>query len=146
MSPSPLCGNSATFYTFPGKCVKKAQFLYRLPPSASEIGHWDPKTTKNQVFFRSKWMSMSLLCSKLLNFYIVSRPARQQFATATPKPQKPCIFCGQSGCRCRHSAVNCSISISSPAQCVKKWPLGSPNCKNHAFFAVKVHVDVATLR
>jgi hypothetical protein len=37
-------------------------------------------------------MSMSPLCGKLLNFYIVSRPARQKLATAIPKPQKPCIF------------------------------------------------------
>ena len=133
MSPSPLCGNSAAFYKLPGKMRQKKTTAI-------------PKTASNHVFFRTKWMSMSPLCGKLLNFYIVSRPVRQKLATAIPKPQKPCIFCGQSGCRCRHSAVNCSISISSPAQRVKNWPLRSQNRKNHAFFAVKVHVDVATLR
>jgi hypothetical protein len=88
------------------------------------VKNWPLRTQnrKNHAFLRSKCMSMSPLYGKLLNFSIVSRPARQKSTSAIPKLQKPCMFCNQSACRCRHSAVNCSISISSPAQRVKNWP------------------------
>ena len=33
-------------------------------------------------FLRSKWMSMSPLCGKLVNFYIVPRPAREKLLTS----------------------------------------------------------------
>ena len=77
---------------------------------------------------RPNAMSMSPLCGRLANFYRVSRPVRQKLATATQNGKNPCIFCGQSGCRCRPSAAVWPISIPRSALCVKNWPPAAIPC------------------
>ena len=57
-----------------------------------------------------------------------------------------CILCGQSRCRCRHSAAVWLISIGYPALADKSWPLCRWVRSFPPFYAGKVDVDVVTLR
>ena len=56
-------------------------------------------------FLRSVWLLMSPLCSRLAIFYKSARPGRQKIAPSSNAAQNICIFCGQCGCGCRHSAA-----------------------------------------
>ena len=72
-------------------------------------------------FLRSVWLWMSPLCSRLAIFYMSARPGRQKIAASSTAAQNLCIFCGQCGCGCRHSAAVWPFSICSPALGDKKW-------------------------
>ena len=72
-------------------------------------------------FLRSVWLWMSPLCSRLAIFYRVPRPGRQKMAASSTAAQNLCIFCGQCGCGCRHSAAVWPFSIGCPALGAKKW-------------------------
>ena len=55
---------------------RNGQFLYRGPPCVTKNEPNQSHRAESMHFLRSKCMSRSPLCSRLLNFYIPVRPAR----------------------------------------------------------------------
>ena len=97
-------------------------------------------------FLRSMWLWMSPLCSRLAIFYKAPRPGRQKIAASSIAAQNICIFCGQCGCGCRHSAAVWPISIVHPALGDKKWLPILPLRRTMRKYADKRDVDVAILQ
>ena len=104
---SPLCSRLTTFY----------RVYHPVHQTFASCGE--------PIYFElSKRMSMSPLCGRLNNFSRVSRPVLQK----SPLAANPCIFSGQSGRRCHHSAAVWLSSISCHALAVRNRPLGLPAC------------------
>ena len=145
MSTSPLCSEMVDFYKPLRKIRYKISLIRATPhescifsgqnacgcrhsavicsisiPSPVKYGTKLASSFESMLFCGSKWMWMSPFCGGLAIFYRVARPARQKIALSAATAQNLCIFTGQSGCGCRHSAAVLPFSIGWPALRDKK--------------------------